>query len=241
MLVATEWSDTETRVRVQVQVSWGCIHEWQKARRRTEYPNWLGNYHNENFALFSCCEMRIVEKKQSSQFLKQSLSFLTCCISVCSWKFGNDWKDANASASVQNEVSPKNQKSYIIDKVCGSWDSKISKAATSPNWKGKKTVGRPKTTADESILLFRILDEIAWDLIHTKWWGWWKTVKCGSLILSCCPRNPHRKEGNKEKREFSLKFLIILFAFLLFVLLNLHLYKFFISSTSFFTSSIIFN
>ena len=133
VLVATQWSDTETRI--QVQVSWGCIHEWRKARRQIEYLNWHGNCNNENFALFSCCKTRIVAKKQSSQFSKQSLSLLTCCISVRSWKFGNDWKDANASASVQNEVSPKNQRSYIIDKVRISWDSKFSKATSSSNWK----------------------------------------------------------------------------------------------------------
>ena len=47
------------------------------------------------------------------------------------------------------------------------------------------------------------------------------------------------KRAMKEK-DFSLKFSMVLFAFLLFVLLKLHLYKFLISSTSFFTSSIIF-
>ena len=58
------------------------------------------------------------------------------------------------------------------------------------------------------------------------------------LISSCCQSNPDGKEGNE--REFSLMFSMVLFAFLLFVLLNLHLYKFFISCTSFFTSSIVF-
>ena len=55
--------------------------------------------------------------KQSSQFSKQALSVFTYSISVWSWKFGNDWKGTITSASVQNEVSPKNQRSYIIDKV----------------------------------------------------------------------------------------------------------------------------
>ena len=38
------------------------------ARRRTVYPNWLGNCSNENFALFSCCEMRIVKKSKALNF-----------------------------------------------------------------------------------------------------------------------------------------------------------------------------
>ena len=54
-----------------------------------------------------------------------------------------------------------------------------------------------------------------------------------------CPATLTRKRAMKQ-RDFFLKFSIILFAFLLFVLLKLHLYKFLISSTSFFTSSIIF-
>ena len=56
-------------------------------------------------------------------------------VSIWSWKFGNDWKGAVASAIVQNEVSPKNWRSYIIDKVRVFWDLKFFKAATSPNWK----------------------------------------------------------------------------------------------------------
>ena len=28
-----------------------------------------------------------------------------------------------------------------------------------------------------------------------------KTVKCGGLISSCCPRNPHGKVGNEESRK----------------------------------------
>ena len=84
---------------------------------------------------YSVAVRRELSKKQSSQFSKQSLSLPSYCISVWSRKFGNDWKNAIASASVQNEVSPKNQRSYIIHKMCISWDLKISRAATSPNWK----------------------------------------------------------------------------------------------------------
>ena len=38
--VTSEWSDTEAGR--EVQVSWGCIYEWRKARRRTGYPNRQG-------------------------------------------------------------------------------------------------------------------------------------------------------------------------------------------------------
>ena len=85
-------------------VSWVCIHELRMARRKTVYPNWQGNCNIENFVLFSCCEMRIVKKKQSSQFSKQSSSLFTNCVSTWTWKLGNDWKGAIASAIVQNEV-----------------------------------------------------------------------------------------------------------------------------------------
>ena len=98
---------------LQVQVSWGCIHQWRMAKRRTVYPNWQGNCNNEKFARFSCCEMRIVKKKQNSQFSKQSLSLFTNCISIWLWKFDNDWKGAIASAIVQNEVSPKNWRTLL--------------------------------------------------------------------------------------------------------------------------------
>ena len=43
-----------------------------------------------------------------------------------------------------------------------------------------------------------------------------------------------------KRERFFLEVFNVLFALLLFVLLKLHLYKFLISSTSFFTSSIIF-
>ena len=50
-------------------------------------------------------------------------------------------------------------------------------------------------------ITLRILDGIAWDFAQAKWWRWWKTVRCGSLILSYCPRNPHGKAGNEERRR----------------------------------------
>ena len=56
---------------------------------------------------------------------------------------------------------------------------------------------------DESIAL-RILDGVAWDFPQAKWWMWWKTVKCGGLISSYCPRNPHGKAGNEKKSRISL-------------------------------------
>ena len=72
VLVARE--KTSNEAGIEVQVSWGCIHEWRKARRRTGYPNWQRNCNNASFAQFSCCETSIVEKLQSSQFSKQSFS-----------------------------------------------------------------------------------------------------------------------------------------------------------------------
>ena len=66
VLVAIEWSDTETRT--QVQVSWGCTLEGRMARRRTGYPNRQGNCNNENFAQFSCCETSIVKKRKALNF-----------------------------------------------------------------------------------------------------------------------------------------------------------------------------
>ena len=50
-------------------------------------------------------------------------------------------------------------------------------------------------------ITLRILDGIAWDFAQAKWWKWWKTVKCGGSILSYCPRNPHGKAGNEERRR----------------------------------------
>ena len=50
-------------------------------------------------------------------------------------------------------------------------------------------------------ITLRILDGIAWDFTQAKWWRWWKTVRCGGSILSYCPRNPHGKAGNEERRR----------------------------------------
>ena len=174
MLVATKWNDIKTCIGLQVQLSWGCIQEWRKARQRTGYSNWQGPCNNENFALFSCCETRLVEKKQSSLFSKLSLSLLTSCISVLSWKFGNDWKGAIASASVQNEVFPKMEEVTLLTR-CSSleirkslkplllqikrsqprWLSHVSRKLQKklpykfylPKQIGKKAVRRPRTTA----------------------------------------------------------------------------------------------
>ena len=52
-------------------------------------------------------------------------------------------------------------------------------------------------------ITLRILDGIAWDFAQAKWWKWWKTLRCGGSILSYCPRNPHGKAGNEERRRRS--------------------------------------
>ena len=95
-----------------------------------------------------------------------------------------------------------------------------------PKQKGKK-----KQLDDLELLLMNqyYIEDLGWNclgLLLSKMMGVMKTVKCGSLILSCCPHNPHGIEGN-EKRDFSLKFSLV-FAFLLFVLLKLHFHKFLI-------------
>ena len=51
-------------------------------------------------------------------------------------------------------------------------------------------------------ITLRILDGIAWDFAQAKWWRWWKTVKCGGLLSSCCRRNPHEKRAMKKEEEF---------------------------------------
>ena len=53
----------------------------------------------------------------------------------------------------------------------------------------------------EEPITLRVLDGIAWNFTQTKWWTWWKTVKCGGLSSSCCSCNPHGKAGNKERRK----------------------------------------
>ena len=149
------------------------------ARQRTGYPNWQGNCNNENFALFSCCEARMVEKKQSSQFSKQSLSFLTCPISKRSEKFGYDCKGAIAvqaskirflqkikrvalltwcsSFAIRNSLKPlllQIERSQLrwFGHVSRMSQEKLPNKLYLPKQTGTKTVGRPRTTLDESIL-----------------------------------------------------------------------------------------
>ena len=55
-------------------------------------------------------------------------------------------------------------------------------------------------------ITLRILDGIAWDFAQAKWWRWWKTVRCGGSILSYCPRYPHGKAVNEERRRRSKYF-----------------------------------
>ena len=101
MHVATKWSDTETCIGLQVQVSWGCIHEWRKARQKLDIRTSKAIAIMRTLYYTVVVRRELWKKKQSSQFSKQSLSLLTSCISVLSWKFGCDWTGAIASASVQ--------------------------------------------------------------------------------------------------------------------------------------------
>ena len=73
---------------------------------------------------------------------------------------------------------------------------RLPKQALLAKANGRRPVGRPRTRWTNYIK-----DLGAWDFTQVKWWMWWKTVKCGGLILSCCPRNPHGKAGNEERRR----------------------------------------
>ena len=70
---------------------------------------------------------KLSKMKQSSQFLKQSLSLFTYSISVRSWKFGNNWKGVIASVSVQNEVSQKKIKQVTSLTRCTSLKIQLSR------------------------------------------------------------------------------------------------------------------
>ena len=71
---------------------------------------------------------------------------------------------------------------------------------------GRRPVGRPRTRWTNYI---EYLGWIGWDFTQTKRWMWWKTVKCGSVISSCFPRNSQRKNRKwtkKKKKKESQKF-----------------------------------
>ena len=99
MRVTSEWSKTEAGR--EVQVSWVCIYEWRKARRRiTGYPDWQCLCCNASFALFGCHKTRIVKKAKALNFQN---SF--CPHShLWSWILGKDRKTAITSASARNKV-----------------------------------------------------------------------------------------------------------------------------------------
>ena len=48
-------------------------------------------------------------------------------------------------------------------------------------------------------IALRIVDGIAWDFTQAKWWTWWKTMKCGGLILSCYSAALTEKRAMKKK------------------------------------------
>ena len=68
-------------------------------------------------------------------------------------------------------------------------------------WVSEAPIYVLKPTFYPYVVILRILDGIAWDFAQAKWWRWWKTVRCGCSILSYCPRNPHGKAGNEERRK----------------------------------------
>ena len=78
---------------------------------------------------------------------------------------------------------------------------RLSKQALLAKANGRRPVGWPRT---RQTITWRILDKIAWVFTQAKWWMWWKTMRCGGLILSCCPRNPHGKVGNEEEEAITI-------------------------------------
>ena len=101
---------------LQVQVSWGSIHEWRM--QDEELYILIG----KEIAIMRTLHYSVVVrwallKKAKLSIFETVFVLFTNCISIWSWKFGNDWKGAIASAIVQTEVSPKNWRSYIIDKM----------------------------------------------------------------------------------------------------------------------------
>ena len=56
------------------------------ARRRTGYPNWQGNCNKKNFALFSCCEARVVKKKSKALNFRNSFCPFSPALSL----YGNE-------------------------------------------------------------------------------------------------------------------------------------------------------
>ena len=85
------------------------------------------------------------------------------------------------------------------------------------------------------------IEDFGWNclgLYPSEIMGVMKTVKYGGLISSCCPRNPHGKEGNGER--FFLEVFNGFVCFSTVCSLKVALHKFFISSTWFVTFSIIF-
>ena len=65
MPITSEWSNTEAGR--EVQVSWGCIYECWKARRRTRYPN------RQACAVMRALHYSVVMKRELSKKAKLSI------------------------------------------------------------------------------------------------------------------------------------------------------------------------
>ena len=71
-----------------------------------------------------------------------------------------------------------------------------------------KANGKKKQLDDFELLYMNqyYIEDFGWNCLglHTsEMMDVMKTVKCGCLISSCCPRNHHEKEGNEERKNFS--------------------------------------
>ena len=75
---------------------------------------------------------------------------------------------------------------------------RLSKQALHAKANGRRPVGRPRTRWTDYV------EDLGWNrlgLRPSEMMEVMEDVRCGGLILSYCPRNPHGKAGNEEGRR----------------------------------------
>ena len=75
---------------------------------------------------------------------------------------------------------------------------RLPKQALLAKANGRRPVGRPRTKWTDYI------EDVGWNrlgLRPSEMMEVMEAVRCGGLILSYCPRNPHGKTGNEERRR----------------------------------------
>ena len=78
---------------------------------------------------------------------------------------------------------------------------RLPKQALRAKASGRRPVGRSRTRWTDYI------EDLGWNrlgLRPSETMEVMEDVRCGGLISSCCPRNPHGKAGNEERRKSSL-------------------------------------